>query len=110
MSRMLLGGLILVFVLLPLSAFAIGFATPFGGRIIGPPIPCTNPPGSFMITLSTPSPGFYKYVPGISRIFSFGPPLIPGTFVLGTATPDVCIIGAVPKPALRIIMSGTSGL
>jgi hypothetical protein len=68
----------------PVSAMAaIGFS--FGGRIISPPVPCTNIPGAYLITI-VPAGGdlnpFYVYTPG----FTLGlPPSHPGQLILGVA-------------------------
>ena len=99
-----------IFLFAPLFAFAA--ASPFGGAILTAPTPCIDPPGSYMFTLSTPSPGVYKYIPGVSVTYLFGPPKTVGQFVLGNFAPGICTKPGnppVPVPVLVILAEGSSG-
>lgn len=93
-----------------ISGIASLIGGPFGGAILTPPIPCLDPPGSWIVTLGPPTPGIYKYIPGLSFTFLFGPPLVPSQWVLGNSAPELCLeaIGATPIPVKLIVMHGTS--
>ncbi|MES2134747.1 MAG: hypothetical protein V4449_00700 [Patescibacteria group bacterium] len=81
---------------------------PFGGIVLSPPVPCTTPPGAYMVVLGPPSPGSYMYVPVVTKSYLYGPPVIPGQWVLGQAVPGVCVVGTVPTPVMLIMTHGTS--
>ena len=87
-----------------------GGGLPFGGMVTSPPIPCLIPPGAYKIILGPPSPGIYMYQAGLTKSYSYGPPLHPGQWVLGTAVPATCVtsLGGVPIPVKLIISHGSS--
>jgi hypothetical protein len=73
----------------PFSATALG--KPFGGRLVSPPIPCANIPGSFLISIIPAGiiGPFYVYTPVLS--LGLRPPTHPGQQILGIAdAPLVC--------------------
>ncbi len=116
--------LILLFSL-PLSAYGSGFGgggatgsfggglvpsigMPFGGKVIGIPIPCTAPPGAFKIILGPPHPGIYMYQAGLTKTHLYGPPLRPGQSVIGRFIPGVCVVALIPIPVKLMTMVGSS--
>ncbi len=99
-----------IFLFSPIAAFAIG--GPFGGPMLSPPTPCIDPPGSYMFTLGPPSAGVYKYIPGVSVTYLFGPPKTVGQLLLGNFMPGICTkpgTPPVPVPVFVITAEGSSG-
>lgn len=84
--------------------------TAFGGIIVSPPVPCINPPGSWMVVLGPPNPGPYMYIPGGTHTCKYVPPAAPGQWVTGNAIPYTCVTGTPPAPIPVSLMTieGTS--
>lgn len=94
------------------SALAFSLGIPFGGKILTY-TPCTCGFGTALVTVSTPTPGVFLYVP-LAKAYSYYFPSI-GRWIIGIAssTPMPCMMGVAPyctsigsyKP---ITMFGTS--
>ena len=68
---------------LPTSELSAQSGTrPFGGRILGSPIYCTCSNGH-VVNVGPPRPGRFHFIPGGTRIYSFGNVYTPGRFIPG---------------------------
>ncbi|HBX58694.1 MAG: hypothetical protein UW46_C0002G0032 [Candidatus Yanofskybacteria bacterium GW2011_GWF1_44_227] len=78
------------------SALALSLGTPFGGKILTY-TPCTCGFGTAIVTVGTPRPGIFLYVPYTSKPYSYYFPSI-GRWILGLAspTPMPCMMGVLP--------------
>ena len=59
---------------------------PFGGRILGSPIYCTCSIGH-VVNVGPPRPGRFHFIPGGTRLYSFGNVYTPGRWLLGNYRP-----------------------
>lgn len=81
------------FLFVPGSAYALGFFTPFGGRVLTE-VPCTCG-ASTLITVGPPRPGTFLITPA-SRVHKNYRP-VPGRWVLG--------IAAAPAPCMMLVFT-----
>ncbi len=70
---------------------------PFAGRVVSPPVPCTSPPGIFIVNTPFPPTFWTTSIYSAGKISLFGPPKTPVQSILGGfLIPVPCFAGIIP--------------